>query len=314
MEAAAGQIMSLSEDTLVAWLAEQRHLPESLVPVGIGDDMAQINLSKEYSALITTDMLLEGVHFDLSECTLEQAGYKAMAVNLSDCAAMATIPLAAVVAVALPKTVTPNDLKQIHTGLLRAADQFDCPLVGGDITKWRNSSSLAINVSMLSRPGASVPVLRSGAKVGDSICVTGTLGGSLSGKHLTFTPRVKEALALTRLVTIHAMMDLSDGLSTDLRRLCACSRVGAMIEAKAIPISETATRSPDPVTAALNDGEDFELLFTVPKDQTETLLQRWAEPVAITPIGTVTDTGRIELMQADGRIHLLRQAGFDHFK
>jgi thiamine-monophosphate kinase len=312
MEAAAGQIMSLSEDTLVAWLTEQRRLPESLVPVGIGDDMAQINLSQESSVLITTDMLLEGVHFDLSDCTLEQVGYKAMAVNLSDCAAMATVPLAAVVAVALPKSMTSDDFKQLHTGLLKAADQFDCPLVGGDITKWRHGSALAINVSMLSRQGASGPVLRSGAKVGDTICVTGALGGSLLGKHLTFTPRVKEALTLTQLVKIHAMMDLSDGLSTDLTRLCASSQVGATIEAKKIPISEAAAQRLDPMGAALDDGEDFELLFTLSSNHAVDLLQQWTDPLMITPIGKVTDSGRTELVRADGHIQRLQPAGYDH--
>ena len=243
--------MTVTEDQLVAWFQTQCHGSARAIPISIGDDMAQVNVGPDATALITTDMLLEGVHFDRSSSGLEQVGYKAMAVNLSDCAAMATEPVAAVVSVGLPRGTSEGDLKALHRGLVRAGDMFNCPLVGGDTTCWRSEAPLVVNVAMLSRTSAHcAPVKRSTARVGDVICVTGTLGASLAGRHLTFTPRVHEALALTGLIPIHAMMDLSDGLSTDLARLCRASNVGAHIHAEKLPLSEAAKATEERVIKA----------------------------------------------------------------
>jgi len=306
--------MTLTEDQLVTWFKTQCRAGANQVPISIGDDMAQVSIGQNAAVLITTDMLLEGVHFDLSTTNLEQVGYKAMAVNLSDCAAMATEPVAAVASVGLPKSISEANLKALHRGLVRAGDLFDCPLVGGDTTCWHSNAPLVINVAMLSRAAAHcAPVKRSTARVGDVICVTGTLGGSLSGRHLTFTPRIQEALCLTSLVPIHAMMDLSDGLSTDLTRLCRASGVGAHIQGEKLPISDAAKAANDPTNAALDDGEDFELLFTLSPDNYTHLLKAWPLPTTITAIGKINENTDLLISHENQADEALKGAGFDHF-
>ena len=304
--------MSPTEDDITAWFRAQRALSPDRFPIGIGDDMAQIAVGQGASVLITTDMLLEGTHFDLRTATLQQAGYKAMATSLSDCAAMATVPLAAVVAVGLPPDFGDARLKELHAGIVQAGDRYDCPLVGGDITCWKSAGGLAVSVAMLSKPGDCDPVRRDGARAGDVICVTGSLGGSGQGRHLDFTPRVEEALAIARAVRLHAMIDISDGLSTDLNRICRQSGVGAVLNASFIPVSPAAQERRDPLAAALNEGEDFELLFALPAGQWEKLRRSWNASVPITEIGNVTAEPRMQIVMPDGACRELKPGGYDH--
>jgi thiamine-monophosphate kinase len=306
--------MSNSEDEITAWFGRQSKLTAADFPIGIGDDMAQIQLGSDTCVFVTTDMLLDGVHFDLQKATLEQVGYKAMAVSLSDCAAMATVPIAAVISVALPKRFGEQELKQLHSGITNAGERFGCALVGGDITKWNSESPFAISVAMLSRRAGNEPIKRSGAKVGDGICVTGSLGAAGVGKHLEFEPRVKEAIKIAQKAAPNAMIDISDGLSSDLNRICQMSSVGAIIDAERIPISDEAKKNENPLDSALNDGEDFELLFTLCENECQRLLKMWDGPISITRIGTVTDTKKMQIRMPNGKISDLETKGYDHLK
>ena len=305
--------MNSGEDEITAWFAANSGLSARDFPIGIGDDMAQIQWGDE-AVFVTTDMLLDGVHFDLQTATLEQVGYKAMAVSLSDCAAMATIPVAAVVSVALPAGFGVEQLKRLHAGIVGAGKRFACALVGGDITRWRDRSPFAISVAMLSRKAGNEPLRRAGAKVGNRICVTGSLGGADLGRHLSFEPRVAEAMEIAQTAKVNSMIDISDGLSTDLSRICRQSRVGALLEAERIPISKDAMKKAEPLASALNDGEDFELLFTLSEENCRRLLDDWDRPVPITEIGTVTQGPEIQIKMPDGQISILEPGGYDHLK
>jgi len=305
--------MSGCEDEMTAWFQSQSNLVAADFPIGIGDDMAEI-CWQGGSVFITCDMLAEGVHFDLQRASLRQVGYKAMAVSLSDCAAMATVPVAAVASIMLPAGWGQEQLKRLYRGIRQAGDRFDCALVGGDLTRGSEGMRLAVNVSMLSRSAGHPAVRRSAAQAGDCICVTGRLGGASQGRHLDFEPRVREALRIAGHVELHSMIDISDGLSTDLNRICGSSGVGAVVEEGAIPISAAAQKGANPLGLALNEGEDFELLFTLSQQNCEQLLARWNEQVSITKIGRITGTKKIQLQRMDGTMSDLRPGGYDHLR
>jgi thiamine-monophosphate kinase len=304
----------MSEDAIVEWFARQSKLSKVDFPIGIGDDMAEVRLGPDTTVLITTDMLIEGVHFQLENATLEQVGYKAIAVSISDCAAMATLPLAAVVSVAMPKNFTEEELRRLHSGITTACRKFNCELVGGDITSWKSKEPFVISVAMLSRPAGFKPTRRNGAKAGDCICVTGKLGGSDLGRHLVFEPRIREAMKIASIVNVHSMIDISDGLSIDLNRICGASGTGAVIEAVKVPISEAAQKKEDPLDAALNDGEDFELLFTISEEDCRKLLKNWNTKTPLTCIGNINDSGKMQIKMSNGEIKDLQVAGYDHLK
>jgi thiamine-monophosphate kinase len=192
----------------------------------------------------------------------EQIDRKAMNRNLSDCAAMGCLPAAALAAVALPRDYSLDSAKALYQGLAEAGAAFDCPLVGGDTATW--PGKLVLSVTILGRSAGQKPITRSGAKPGDQIFVTGPLGGSILGRHLSFQPLVKLGREIAPLAT--AMIDLSDGLSRDLGHICQLSNVGAIIDSAAVPIHPDAHElsrrdSLPPIDHALNDGEDYELLF-----------------------------------------------------
>lgn len=289
------------------------------VPVGIGDDCAVLDWSHDPQCLVTVDLLMDGVDFRLDSAAAERIGRKALAVNLSDLAAMAGRPVACVVAVALPRHGGFELGRRLHAGMADLAREFDVAIAGGDTNTW--NGPLVISVTVLGEPTGSGPVLRSGAKPGDWIMVTGSLGGSILGKHLDFTPRVREALALNAAFRLHSLIDLSDGLCADLGHILEESRCGAVLEAAAIPISEDArtlaTRDgKSPLDHALGDGEDFELVFTLPPAEGARLLQSSPLAVPVSRIGEVCSNPGLHLQTpAEGLIPLEGSGwkhGFDH--
>lgn len=300
----------MRESSFIEWIRSQSAFDPARVPVGPGDDMAVVTCGGE-RVLVTTDQVLDGVHFVLSEHGPRAAGRKAMARGLSDVAAMAAEPLAAVATVALPKGFAREDAEAIYAGMRRLADELACPLVGGDVGSW--SGPLAVTVTAFARPGPSGAILRSGARAGDAICVTGSLGGAWRTKrHLTFTPRIAEARALARTCRLHAMIDLSDGLSTDLGHVCAASGTGADVIAAAVPIHPDARAAQDPLAAAIGDGEDYELLFALPPDEADRLVASQPIGVPVVRVGTVVKGGELVLVRPDGRRDPLDPTGWEH--
>lgn len=276
---------------------------------GIGDDTAVLRGTKK-DLLLTTDMLVEGRHFRRSQATPYEIGWKAMAVNLSDIAAMGGKPIAAVVALGAPASTTVKFLNELYRGLHAAAKRFGADIVGGDTNA---SKQLTLAVTLLGEVEKGKAVLRSGARLGDWIFVTGSLGGSYaSKKHLRFIPRLREAQWLFKNCLVNAMMDLSDGLASDLGHICEASGVGAILNEKAIPVSSKAHT----VTQALSEGEDFELLFTLSAKEGALLLRKKipAGFPKFTHVGWVVKGSRVEWLRKNGRLEKLSLKGFDHYR
>ncbi len=283
-----------------------------MVAVGPGDDCAVLNVGGE-KLLVTTDQVLDGVHFSLTEHGPKAAGRKAAARALSDIAAMAGEAVAMVATVAAPKGFSQADAEAIYHGLRAGGDEFDCPLVGGDLAAWGESSGpMQIGVTIIGRAGGVEPVLRSGAQVGDAICVTGELGGAWkSRRHLTFRPRIVEARTLAGQFNISAMIDISDGLAADLGHIAAASGVAAELDASAIPVHDDAADRQNPLSAALFDGEDYELIFTMLAGEADRLIADQPLSVNVSRIGNIVAGTGMTLLR-EGKREKLDPRGWEH--
>jgi thiamine-monophosphate kinase len=274
------------EFAFIDWL-RQRTPTAAQVRIGPGDDAALLDWPAGVGCLATTDMLLEGSCFLLAEAGPRRVGRKAMSVNLSDIAAMAGVPTAALVSVGLPRRGGRALAEALYLGLREVADAFGVAVVGGDTNSW--DGSLVLNVTVLGEATPRGAVRRNGARPGDWLLVTGPLGGSILGKHLDFTPRVTEALRLHEAAPLHAMIDISDGLAKDLWHICEESGCGAVLQAESIPIADAARGMQDgrtPLEHALGDGEDFELVFAVAPADGRKLLETQPVPgITLTRIG-----------------------------
>lgn len=300
------------EFALIDWI-RQRATVASAVPIGIGDDCAVLDAGHGTRLLVAKDVLLEGTHFDLSSASPELVGRKALAVNLSDIAAMAGSPTAAFVGLALPRSRGVDFARKLMAGVQQLADEFGVAIAGGDTNIW--DGPLVVSVTVVGEPSASGPILRSGALAGDWIFVTGPLGGSLgSGRHLSFKPRVQLARELQHAVSLHAMIDLSDGLSSDLVHITHESAVGAIVYADAIPVhpdvaSELSQEKRQ--AHALHDGEDFELLFTVSPTDGQSLLREYPS-YGCTQVGEIITGDNVVLRDSQGVLRPLECGGWEH--
>ena len=298
-----------------------RSLPtNSSVVAGAGDDCAVLDLGMpDRWLLFKTDAVVEGIHFTKATAP-EKIGHKALGRCLSDIAAMAGTPTAALVTIALPREFDAGFVEAIYAGMNALARRHEVAIVGGETTT--NPERTLISVALVGIVPRGKAVLRSGAEAGDAIFVTGELGGSGAGRHLEFEPRLAEARWLARHFSPHAMMDLSDGLAGDLTHILKASRVGAELLARAIPISREARVAAKaegsaklPLLAALTDGEDFELLFTVASGEAVRLLDSWKKEfpkLALSCIGKITAGEGIAIRDAQG-MRALAVKGYEHF-
>jgi len=303
----------MSEWNLIGQIRETLE-PHPRLLLGPGDDAALIALTAGRSAVLTTDMLMDGVHFQLAQTEPERIGYKALAVSLSDAAAMASHPVACVVALALPRRGGIELGRRILSGIHRLAQDFDVAIAGGDTNSW--DGPLVVSLTLLGETTPFVTPRRSDAQAGDSILVTGALGGSIFGRHLDFVPRVKESLILAERYPIQALMDLSDGLASDVRRLGEESGLGAVIFASQVPIHDDVSLHNDGRPAfehAMCDGEDFELCFTMGEPAAKALLaEQPLSPLRITQVGVMQQSREFVLETAAGVRQPLTLGGFVH--
>jgi thiamine-monophosphate kinase len=277
---------------------------DSSVVKGSGDDCAVLKLDKNNYQLLTCDMLVEGVDFTRKD-SFYLVGRKAVAVSISDIAACSGIPLYCVISLGLPANTRADSVEKLFKGMLDISKKYKINIVGGDLSR---SQKIVIDVAMLGKVEKKYLALRSGACRGDIIFVTGCLGGSISGKHLKFTPRLKEARFLSRNFKINSMIDISDGLAQDLGHILKESNAGALIYEDLIPLNKGAKG----LYSALNDGEDFELLFTLPRALASAQLKK--KLANFYPIGEIMpkDYG-FKLIDKNKRLISIKQKGFKHF-
>ncbi len=297
----------MEEKQVIDWL-KVHCLPKDVrVKTGIGDDSAVVDYDSKSYLLFTNDAVVENVHFKLKTATFEQIGRKALAVNISDIAAMGGIPVWALVSLGLQEKRA-SVFKEIYRGILEMANLFKVDIIGGNLSR---SHTFFVDIFLAGIVEKKNLVLRSTAKPEDILFVTGTLGGAQKEKQFRFLPRVKEARAIIEHTKPSAMIDLSDGLASDARKLAEASGCGFEIEVSQIPISIDASRK-NRISSALYDGEDYELLFAVAKDS-ETKIPERIGDLKITKIGRLTERKTFLLKYPDGKKIRISKEKFRHF-
>ncbi len=305
------------ETDFVDWLVA-RIPPDPRLEVPPGDDAAVLRPPAMRRTVVTVDMLTDGVDFILGpDCSPRQVGHKALAVSLSDLAAMGARPEAVVVAVCLPHDAAPSLPEGLHEGLAALAAEHNVALAGGDTNAW--DGPLVISTTALGSVPPGKAWRRDGARVGDLIVVTGPCGGSLLGRHLRVTPRCREAAEIAAALSVHAAIDISDGLSLDLSRMMTASQAGCLLDLAAVPVhadavtmSRQENNGRTPLDHALADGEDFELLLAMPPEEAQRLLAD--PPAGLTPtiIGEVIAEMGLFARGPNGTKQPLPPRGFVH--
>jgi len=305
--------------------------------LAIGDDAAVLDVAAGLQVVVTTDLLVEGVHFRRDWSDAYSIGWKVAAVNLSDLAAMGADPTFAFVSLALPPEETVEGVERLYDGLCDCLSRYGAKLAGGDTN--RTFGGLTVNITQLGTVPFGQALKRTGAKVGDTLLVTGTLGDSAAGlalleqhgaakaeklcralvqSHRRPQPRVVAGLALRETGLVHCCVDLSDGLAADLPKLCAASGVGAQVDVTRLPVSEDLSLMAADLgraswELALSGGEDYELLIAVaPADLEAVNAAVAATGTTLTPIGEITRTGP-RFVGADGDDLPAATGGWDHF-
>lgn len=332
--------MELSEDELIEAIRRVLSGREPGVVLGLGDDAAVVEPGSGQSVL-TTDMLIEGVHFELGSISARDLGAKSIVVNVSDMAAMAASPRYALASIGLTPDVEAAWVVELYGGMRGACEEYALALVGGDTNR---SPAVVLSVTVVGEVAPGRAVTRSGARAGDLVAVTGTLGAAAGGlalsrldpvlAHTALSSPWGRALAgaLARPVALvgegqtlaqagaTAMMDLSDGLAKDLGRLCRQSGVGARVELARVPISPFLAEGAemlgvDPLGLAVGGGEDYELLVTLPEDAVAGARRELDERfgVTLTEVGRIVEGQGVEAVDERGRVSPLAPAGWDHF-
>jgi thiamine-monophosphate kinase len=326
-----------SENGIIQLLRDRYAVRHPLIKKGIGDDAAVIHpaRSKEY-LLITADMLLEGIDFRCDWTTPRRLGCKSIAVNLSDLAAMGARPQFFTVSLAVPGGISERWILDLYDGMAKTGGFYGAHLIGGDLSYSNNG--IMISITLLGESLNRKVLYRSGGRAGDLLYVTGTLGHSAAGLRLLAegsakssskskrdairvhqmpVPRCEAGLWLAQCGMIHCMMDLSDGLSVDLPRMCAASGVGAEIQSADLPLfSESRLWGCDPLELALHGGEDFELLFAVPAFKSRLFEKTYPSSFPkVTRIGKMTgDAGKVWIIEPSKHCRRLPERGYDHFR
>lgn len=310
------KVKDIGEFGLIERMRAKTSVDRSVVK-GIGDDCAVLKFSKDEYLLLTCDMLVEGIHFDLKFATPWLVGRKALACCISDIAAMGGVPKDALVAIGIDPGLSLRFVDRLYQGIKQMAHRFGINIVGGDLVR---SKRLTISTSLTGFVKNDRLTLRSGAKDNDAVMVTGALGGSKQKKHLTFIPRLREAQVLVKRFKVNSMIDISDGLAQDLAHIAAESGLGAIIYERDIPISQSAYRQAkregkSPLQLTLGDGEDYELLFTMPKKEARGLLSSRPKELEtrVTMIGQMINEPGLWLIDKHGRKRKLTSKGYRHF-
>lgn len=330
------ELKKVGEFGLIELIKKKVYSRNNRILISIGDDAAIVKSSSGKYLILTTDTLLENVHFDLSYFSFRQLGQRALTANLSDIAAMGGLPVTALVTLGLPSYVGVENVLELYSGMNLLAKKFNCPISGGDVTS--SPKGLFITITVLGEVEKNFLTLRSKAKAGDLICVTGELGevqaglellqkakknkrikfsGSLVRKHLTPQPKIFEAREIIKRLIPNSMIDISDGLASEVGHIAKASKLGAVIYESEIPLSPEAKQvgkilNKNPLLWGLYGGEEYELLFTIPKSIIKKLI-KLSKKIKLTLVGEMKKDAGVFLMKRNGKKEKIKKGGFRHF-